>query len=108
LLGRDPFAQKKMRINLPGETGLRCSCVPCGANIQPGGCLKMKDRIEKRIELRVLESAGIVHSARAGRESLFEFDPQPMEGIREYLDLAPEQPDQSLSRLYTMRSVLCD
>lgn len=33
--------------------------------------------------LRVLESVGIVHSARSGRESLFELDPQPIEAIKE-------------------------
>jgi len=49
--------------------------------------------------LRVLESVGIVHSVRSGRESLYEFDPQPIEGIREYLDLVSEQWDQALSRL---------
>ena len=49
--------------------------------------------------LRVLESVGIVHSVRAGRESLFEFDPQPIEGIKQYLDLVSEQWDQALSRL---------
>lgn len=49
--------------------------------------------------LRVLESAGIVHSVRAGRESLFEFDPKPMEEIRDYLDLVSAQWDQALARL---------
>jgi DNA-binding transcriptional ArsR family regulator len=49
--------------------------------------------------LRVLEGAGIVHSVRTGRESLFAFDPQPMRGIREYLDDVSEQWDQALSRL---------
>lgn len=49
--------------------------------------------------LGVLESAGIVRSVRAGRESLFEFDPEPMEEIKEYLDLVSEQWDQALSRL---------
>jgi len=49
--------------------------------------------------LRVLESAGIVHSVRAGRESRFEFDPEPIAGIREYLDFVSEQWDQALSRL---------
>jgi DNA-binding transcriptional ArsR family regulator len=49
--------------------------------------------------LRVLEGVGIVHSARTGRESLFEFDPQPIEGIKEYLDFVSEQWDQALSRL---------
>jgi len=49
--------------------------------------------------LRVLENAGIVHSVRSGRESLYEFDPQPIVGIKEYLDLVSEQWDQALSRL---------
>jgi DNA-binding transcriptional ArsR family regulator len=49
--------------------------------------------------LRVLESAGIVHSVRRGRESRFEFDPQPMGGIKEYLDFVSEQWDQALASL---------
>ena len=49
--------------------------------------------------LRVLESAGIVHSVRAGRESLFEFDPEPIVDVREYLDQVSEQWDQALARL---------
>ncbi|HXM19925.1 MAG TPA: helix-turn-helix domain-containing protein [Terriglobales bacterium] len=49
--------------------------------------------------LRVLESVGIVHSVRTGRESRFEFDPQPIEGIKQYLDFVSEQWDRALSRL---------
>jgi DNA-binding transcriptional ArsR family regulator len=49
--------------------------------------------------LRVLENVGIVYSSRTGRESRFQFDPQPMEDIKEYLDLVSEQWDQALSRL---------
>ena len=49
--------------------------------------------------LRVLETAGIVHSARAGRQSLFEFDLEPIVDAREYLDFVSEQWDQALSRL---------
>src|ERR1022692_2877741 len=49
--------------------------------------------------LRVLESVGIVHSVRSGRESRFEFDPQPIEQIKQYLDFVSEQWDQALSRL---------
>jgi DNA-binding transcriptional ArsR family regulator len=49
--------------------------------------------------LRVLERAGIVHSVRAGRESRFQFDPQPIEGLKQYLDFVSEQWDQALSRL---------
>jgi DNA-binding transcriptional ArsR family regulator len=51
--------------------------------------------------LRVLENVGLVHSVRTGRENLFEFDPQPIEGIKEYLDFVSEQWDQALSRLKT-------
>jgi DNA-binding transcriptional ArsR family regulator len=49
--------------------------------------------------LRVLEGAGIVHCVRAGRESRFEFNPEPIVGISEYLDHVSEQWDQALGRL---------
>jgi DNA-binding transcriptional ArsR family regulator len=49
--------------------------------------------------LRVLEDVGIVHSVRAGRESLFEFDPEPMNQLKQYLDLVSEQWNQALARL---------
>jgi DNA-binding transcriptional ArsR family regulator len=49
--------------------------------------------------LRVLESAGIVRCIRRGRESRFEFDPQPMEGMKAYLDSVSEQWDRALARL---------
>jgi DNA-binding transcriptional ArsR family regulator len=49
--------------------------------------------------LRVLEDAGIVHSVRKGRESLFEFDPTPMDEMRAYLDRVSADWDQALGRL---------
>lgn len=49
--------------------------------------------------LRVLERVGIVHGVRAGRESLFAFDPGAMEEIKKYLDFVSEQWDQALARL---------
>jgi DNA-binding transcriptional ArsR family regulator len=49
--------------------------------------------------LRVLEDAGIVHSVRTGRESLFGFDPEPMNELRDYLSRVSEQWDQVLERL---------
>lgn len=49
--------------------------------------------------LRVLESAGVVRSVRSGRESLFEFHPEPIDELKNYLDLVSEQWDQALSRL---------
>ncbi len=49
--------------------------------------------------LRVLESAGLVHSVRTGRKNLFEFDQEPIAEVREYLGFVSEQWDQALSRL---------
>jgi len=49
--------------------------------------------------LRVLETAGMVQSVKTGRENRFEFNPQPLVGIKEYLDFVSEQWDEALSRL---------
>jgi len=65
-----------------------------------GGSKMTRQAITKH--LRVLESAGIVHSVRAGRESLFEFDPQPMNELQEYLGRVSAQWDQVLSRLKSL------
>jgi DNA-binding transcriptional ArsR family regulator len=65
---------------------------------QPTGGSKLtRQAITKH--LRVLERARIVHGVRAGRESLFELDPKPMEELRGYLDLVSEQWDRALGRL---------
>src|ERR1700726_1560324 len=65
-----------------------------------GGSKMTRQAITKH--LRVLESAGIVHSVRSGRESRFEFDPQPMNELHEYLGRLSAQWDQVLSRLKTL------
>src|SRR5258708_2601293 len=49
--------------------------------------------------LRVLEGAGVVHSLRVGRESLFEFRPEPLEALRSYLEGVSDQWEQALGRL---------
>jgi DNA-binding transcriptional ArsR family regulator len=49
--------------------------------------------------LRVLELAGMVRCARAGRESRFAFDPRPVEEMREYLESISAQWDAALGRL---------
>jgi DNA-binding transcriptional ArsR family regulator len=52
--------------------------------------------------LRVMESAGIVHSVRHGRESLFEFDPRPIADMKEYLEHVSAQWDHALARLKSL------
>ena len=49
--------------------------------------------------LRVLEGARIVRSVRAGRENLFELDPEPIRQVKDYADVVSEQWDQALARL---------
>ena len=49
--------------------------------------------------LRVLEGAGVVHSVRVGRESLFAFRPEPLKEARSYLDCVSDQWDDTLARL---------
>jgi DNA-binding transcriptional ArsR family regulator len=49
--------------------------------------------------LRVLESAQLVRNVRAGRESLFELDPAPMQEARNYIDAVSAQWDAALLRL---------
>ena len=74
-----------------------CSGRPSSISRLTRGSRITRQAISKH--LRVLEHAGIVHSVRAGRESLYEFDPKPIEGLQEYLELVSEQWDQALSRL---------
>lgn len=49
--------------------------------------------------LRALERVRIVHGTRVGRENLFEFDPQPVIAMKEYLELVSRQWDVALGRL---------
>jgi DNA-binding transcriptional ArsR family regulator len=51
--------------------------------------------------LRVLENVGIVRSRRAGRESRYQFNPEPLAEPREYLDFVSQQWDHALARLKT-------
>jgi DNA-binding transcriptional ArsR family regulator len=70
---------------------------PCSIAQLTKGSKLTRQAITKH--LRVLEDVGIVHSARTGRESLFELDPKPMEEARKYLDRVSEEWDQALGWL---------
>jgi DNA-binding transcriptional ArsR family regulator len=87
---------------LGDETRLALVAKLCGGRPHSIAQLTRGSRLTRQAitkHLRVLESAGIVHSVRRGRESRFEFDPQPIEGMKDYLDFVSEQWDQALSRL---------
>jgi DNA-binding transcriptional ArsR family regulator len=71
--------------------------IPCSLSQLTEGSHLTRQAIAKH--LRVLEDAGIVHSTRSGRESLFKFDPKPLGRVAEQLELWSDQWDQALSRL---------
>jgi DNA-binding transcriptional ArsR family regulator len=49
--------------------------------------------------LRVMEGAGLMHSRRHGRESVWQVDLQRVHEARRYLDLISKQWDDALGRL---------
>ena len=49
--------------------------------------------------LRVLEAAGLAHSERSGRETLWQLDRRPLTTARDHLDMIARQWDQAMDRL---------
>jgi DNA-binding transcriptional ArsR family regulator len=87
---------------LGDETRLSLVAALCGGHARSIAQLAGGSRITRQAitkHLRVLESAGIVRSARCGRESRFELDPAPMRELEEYLGRVSAQWDQALARL---------
>ena len=109
-LASDPAAAKRRQhalvcAALGDET--RLSLVAALAAGEPrsivelsGGAKITRQAITKH--LRVLEQAGIVHSVRAGRHSLFRFDPAPLHELEDYLRRVAEQWDEVLARLRSL------
>ncbi|MGH6857455.1 MAG: ArsR/SmtB family transcription factor [Methylocella sp.] len=87
---------------LGDETRLSLVAKLCGGQPQSISQLAEGSNLTRQAitkHLRVLESAGVVRSVRSGRENLFEFEPEPIEQIKTYLDLVSEQWGQALARL---------
>lgn len=49
--------------------------------------------------LRVLEAAGLAHSEKSGRETVWALDQRPLAKAREHLDLIARQWDEAIERL---------
>ncbi len=87
---------------LGDETRLALVRKLCGGEPRSISQLTRGSRLTRQAitkHLRVLERAKLVRSTQAGRESLFALDPEPIEGLKRYLDLVSEQWDQALARL---------
>jgi DNA-binding transcriptional ArsR family regulator len=65
-----------------------------------GGTRLTRQAVTKH--LRVLEAAGVVRSVRAGRESVFEFEPSAVSDLQEYLGRLSERWEQALARLESL------
>ena len=74
-----------------------CDGVPQSISRLTAGTKLSRQAVTKH--LRVLANAGVVRNVRTGRENLFELEPQPIEEVRDYLDLVSRQWDDALARL---------
>jgi len=97
-----PRAPAHVFAALGDETRLRLVTKLCGGKPRSISQLTAGSRLTRQAitkHLQVLERARIVRCVRAGRESLFEFNPQPVEELKHYLQGVSEQWDQALGRL---------
>jgi DNA-binding transcriptional ArsR family regulator len=87
---------------LGDETRLRlvarlCDAGPMSISMLTEGSKLTRQAITKH--LRVMEGSGLVHSARQGRESVWQLNQRRLEDARRYLDLVSKQWDDALGRL---------
>ncbi len=90
---------------LGDETRLRLVATLSGGPPRSIAQLTLGSRLTRQAitkHLRILEGAGFVRSTRAGRESLFEFDPAALDSLQEYLGRVSHQWDQALARLKSL------
>jgi DNA-binding transcriptional ArsR family regulator len=74
-----------------------CERAPCSISQLAEGSPITRQAITKH--LRVLEGAGLVRGEAAGRECLFEIEPEPLEQATEYLEIVSQQWEAALVRL---------
>lgn len=73
-----------------------CSGEPCSISQLADDSKLTRQAITKHLD--VLERAGFVRSSQSGRERIFEFDPEPLDDLKEYLASVSKQWDQTLAR----------
>jgi DNA-binding transcriptional ArsR family regulator len=87
---------------LGDETRLALVAKLCGGQPRSISQLTRGSRLTRQAitkHLRVLERVEIVRSVHAGRESLFELNPEPINEMKKYLDRVSELWDRKLARL---------
>ncbi len=87
---------------LGDETRLRLVAQLCGGQPRSISQLTEGSNLTRQAitkHLRVLQRARLVRCVCRGRESLFEFDPEPIDDIKKYLDWVSGRWDEALARL---------
>lgn len=87
---------------LGDETRLRlvarlCDAGPMSITSLTAGSKVSRQAVTKH--LQVLQTAGLVHSARHGRESVWQLEQKRLQEARRYLDQIGQQWDDALARL---------
>jgi DNA-binding transcriptional ArsR family regulator len=98
----EPKASASLFAALGDKTRLRlisrlCDAGPMSITRLTAGSRVTRQAITKH--LRVMEHAGLVHTKRQGRESVWTLEPRRLEDARRYLDLISKQWDNALGRL---------
>jgi len=97
-----PKARARVFAALADRTRLKLVAALCTGQARSITQLAEDSKLTRQAitkHLGVLERAGIVRSWPSGRERHFEFDPEPMRGLAEYLESVSAQWDKTLSRL---------
>lgn len=98
----EPFNSAPLFAALGDETRLRLIARLCDGGPMPITRLTAGSNVTRQAitkHLRVMEEAGLVHSTRHGRESIWQLDPRRLEDARHYLDQISQQWDDALGRL---------
>ena len=101
-IGVQHHGRARIFAALGDETRLLLVAKLCGGEPRSISQLTQGSRLTRQAitkHLRVLEKARIVHSVRAGRETRYQFDPQPMEEMKQYLEFVSVQWDHTLAQL---------
>lgn len=97
-----PKARARVFAALGDKTRLALVATLCSGEPRSISQLSQESKLTRQAitkHLGVLERAGIVRSSPAGRERLFQFEPEPIESLQAYLESVSKQWDQTLARL---------
>ena len=95
-------ARARLFAALGDETRLALLARLSGGELRSIAQLTQGSRLTRQAitkHLRVLQAAKVVRCTRAGRESLFAFNPEPILTLQQYLALVSNQWDDALTRL---------